>query len=357
VLLRLFLSPSSNALNFNLTVNMLIRVFLFFVFSVVTSLGLASCSPAQTTFQPETFVPNKELLAVSLAREGLSNYQRNRFLDAEFRLRQALYLAPEAENILVSLAIVLETQERFSEASQIFEELLMEYPDSVYHLLGAGRSKYREGLYEEAKTYFLKAYENALEENDNVQASRSARNLSLVSFITGLEMEALCYSAEAVAHRETPEEILRHTRLLIGLLRYESAQRVLDEYSSRVNIENDSRFLALLASLSLTRGEFSEVIDFADRALAMPDVSTARFKLELMRAHSIQFVDEVDSHLQLDFEEHEPDTEELAEEPIVPATPAEVVASVRLDLISTIYWPVALLEILDDALQLQEDIT
>jgi len=325
---------------------------IFGTFLIAFALG--ACSPAITTFQPETFVPSDELLAVSLAREGLSNYDRNRFVDAEFRLRQALYLAPEANNILLSLAVVLEAQERFDESAEIFAKLLKDSPDSIVYMLGAGRSKYRLRKYEEAEAFYKQAYSQAVQKRDFQQAANSARNLSLLNFILGLEMEALCYSTEALEYRNSPEEVLRHVRLMIGLHRYESARRMIDDFSSRVNVENDSRFLTLLASLALASGEYNEVVEYSARALQMPDVMASRFQLELMKAHAVQYADEVPLEslsLEDNFSGLDSDVDieggGLEVEPV--PSPAEIVAATRLDLVSTLYWPAYLLRILEDA--------
>jgi len=317
-------------------------------------LALVSCSPARTTFQPETFVPSDELLAVSLAREGLSNYDRNRFVDAEFRLRQALYLAPEADNILLSLAVVLEAQERFDESAEIFARLLEDAPDSIVYMLGAGRSLYRQSKYEEAEVYYKQAYSQAVHKRDFQQAANSARSLSLLNFILGLEIEALCYSTEALEYRESPEEVLRHVRLMTGLHRYESARRLLEDFSSRVNVENDSRFLTLLASLALAFGEYNKVVEYSGRALQMPDVMASRFQLELMKAHAVQYADEVpleSLNLEDNFSDLDSDIDiEEDEVKVEPApSPAEIVAATRLDLVSTLYWPAYLLRILQAA--------
>src|SRR4051812_46381129 len=116
----------------------LITIYLF-------SIGCAL--PPDTPSQH--FVPRKDLRAISTAREGIFYLSQNRFIDAELKLAQALYLEPDAANLKLNLESALEGQGHLDEAEAIlapFVESTPDDPDVLFRLahLRVAQNKFNE---------------------------------------------------------------------------------------------------------------------------------------------------------------------------------------------------------------------
>lgn len=192
-------------------------------------LFFSSCALPKSTEQPQGLVPRKDILAVSLFREGASFFARGRLVDAELKFRQARYLFPDAENIRFNLAKTLSQLGAEGEAEELLEELLVNQPDSYDYLVGMAVIKKQAEKFSEAKDYYQKALEVAFLENNRQQVAEVARNLSVLAFSQGEIEEAVCFSSLAQGYNANEEQTVRHIRLLFGLGEFESVRKLLSE--------------------------------------------------------------------------------------------------------------------------------
>ena len=216
------------------------------------ALTLVSCAAPAPEREPQTFVSDRELTAVSLVREGLDFYRRSRFVDAELKLRQAHYLFPEADNIKLNLAIVLTEQSQFDESKQIFAELLVKDPISVDYNLGLAKVYFAAGEYQSALDQYQKSELLAVDANQMAKATTLARSAAAVAFRIGEEELARCASEEAYDYAKSPEELAKHAKMLIALGDLNSASAVLE--GSDQNIEENAKLANKMALVQLGLG-------------------------------------------------------------------------------------------------------
>ena len=159
-------------------------------------------------------VPERDLLGVSLTREGLSLYHRTRFAEAELKFRQALYLFPTATNLKENLAASLEGSGQIDEAVAIYQELLSSQPDSIRYRIALGRSEAARGNYREAQAHWDESLKRSIDRGETARAADVARTYASYYFRRGNEEQARCYSALALQFRPSAEELAAHTRIL-----------------------------------------------------------------------------------------------------------------------------------------------
>lgn len=112
---------------------------------------LVGCAlpPPDTTRQ--NFVPENEVLALRLTREGISFIQDGRYLDGEVSLRKALYIIPNSEKIKLNLGVSFFMQERFDEALDIFEDLHSKDPENISYTLWLAKTYIQAGAFDEGR--------------------------------------------------------------------------------------------------------------------------------------------------------------------------------------------------------------
>ena len=180
---------------------------------LVGMLALWGCAmPPQE--QAERAVPERDLNAVSLAREGLSLYQRTRFAEAELKFRQALYLFPEATNLRENLAAALEGTLQFDEAADIYSQLLQREPESIRYRMALARVSAAAGMTERARQLYGEGFDRAIERGDEGRAGDVARSFASFLYQRGREEDARCFSELAAHYRKTTQQQAAHARML-----------------------------------------------------------------------------------------------------------------------------------------------
>jgi tetratricopeptide (TPR) repeat protein len=102
----------------------------------------------------------------TLIRQGNSNFQNNKFQDAEYNYRKALIANPNSKTAMFNLGNALYQQQKFQEAADQYEASIAKNDDKVskakgYHNLG--NSNFKGNQLDKA----ISAYENALKINPN----------------------------------------------------------------------------------------------------------------------------------------------------------------------------------------------
>jgi Flp pilus assembly protein TadD len=162
------------------------------------------------------FIEDKERYAVMKAREGLAYFARGRMADAEFALREALYLKPDAQNIRFNLATVLKASQQFDESQQILEQLIAKFPADLEYRETFARMLFERGDLLESKRQFAAILDSATAKNDPARAARVSRTIAQLSFRVGDERTAVCASEEAYLWTRTEVEQMEHARLLMA---------------------------------------------------------------------------------------------------------------------------------------------
>lgn len=178
---------------------------------------LGGCAlPAADDASRQTVVPISDVAAVSLFREGLNYTKRGRLVDAELKLRQALWIYPKAGNIQQSLAAVLARNGNEAEALRWIRTILAEEEASL--------KKVSPTLYVEmarlsktpaqARLNFYKAIELAQDTPELLSLTLDEYSRWLLS--AGDHDEALCASHESFLVSPTKERSDYVTTLLTG---------------------------------------------------------------------------------------------------------------------------------------------
>lgn len=183
---------------------------------VVLLAAIAGCAAPGVEIE-QSFVSRPEAVAVRLAREGASYFAQGRFVDAEFRFRQALYLFPRVFNLRFNLAASLGRGGAFAESEQILRELLTESPGNLAVREAVAELFYSSGRFAEAARWYDELLEESVTEGKAELSARYAQSLAVLSFRIGEEERALCYSQRALAFAPSVAQLYRHARLLIAL--------------------------------------------------------------------------------------------------------------------------------------------
>ena len=238
------------------------RLLILFLFVSV------ACGCALPRFEePSSSVPQKELVAVSAAREGMGYYRAGRLPEAELKFRQVLWLYPGTENILYNLALTLARQSAFSEAQSIYAGLIKRSPDSIALLSAVGETYFLAGDYKLAREKLKQAFSLAEKKEQRGEQARLARSLVALNFSAGDEEEALCYSYLAAGLSGGNDDLLKHSRVLVALHLYRQAQEVLSDLTKKAEKRADAQSLYQLALADYAVGRFSDVVDRSELAL------------------------------------------------------------------------------------------
>ena len=104
------------------------------------------------------FSQPKELLLAGLVDDGLGLAVKNRFFEAEGRLRQALYLDPKNDRVLYNLALILNQTTQSEEAEEILLDLNARKPGTPDILFALSDTKAALSKYDEALQYLKEIF-------------------------------------------------------------------------------------------------------------------------------------------------------------------------------------------------------
>lgn len=227
--------------------------------------------------QREDFISNQELKAVELATQALSYLGKGRYLDAEFALRKALYLTPNAINLRLNLILALEGQTRYEEALAELSLLSPALLSSSPLLATKARLKARNGDFKGAKAIYMQAvFLDGLNQGsvlDDSKRADLARELARLSFVYAEEELALCASNSAIFLRTDSRDLLQHLKLLNALSLVDLADRLGREFIVQNGTDLEPGILFELALSNLAKGERSVSREFFDLARFKADLS------------------------------------------------------------------------------------
>lgn len=226
---------------------------------------MCACAAPKPPVATQNFVSERELLAVSLARQGMAAFSDNKFVDAELFLRQALYLRPQAPSVQANLAIVLRAGGNFSGAEDLLEDLIRRYPQQSEYQEALARLRYEQSDLENARVLFARLLLVSEQSNDVASLARYARTLSGIAFRQGDEESALCYSLQAVNAKPETEEFARHARLLLAQEKPQQAIAFLQAKTANPELPATPDFLYLLSLAYFAQGDFVKAREFDDR--------------------------------------------------------------------------------------------
>ena len=324
-------------------------------------LFLAGCALPYDTSNQQNFVPEKELSSISYAREGLFYLKKSRFVDAEFMFRRALIIEPEAVNLQGYLAVALEKQGQYEEALRIYSKLLTLFPDSLFFRKGYAHTLYSAAQYDEAALAYQDVYLLAAEkfskamldeEQEEVakllrELSTIARSLAVLNFQVGNEELAKCFSDEALSYSATPEEKIRHTRLLIALSLYDNAAALVQGGAELPEADAaDPRFLRLMALISSGQGKFEDSLKYTRKAKESVSQAVSEDEFEIRLLEQVAMLKTgAQPEKEIDKEEDQEDEDQEAD-PLSQINPLETALS--------LYLPLSVLEVIEEQLQQQE---
>lgn len=271
---------------------------------LLAPLLLAACAAPRTERGIQDFVPEQELTAVSLAREGAAYAGRGRSIEGELRLRQALRLYPGTESLELSLASTFEDNGLPEEALQIYERFVDEYPEAGRYEFARARALVAMERYDLALESMRSSVEKYRLELLRGKAADAARSLATLAFRVGLLDEARCASLDAAALAPGPAQQLDHARMLIALGEFEGALLGLDAERLGPEVSKSARayLLRTLSLMGLARRE--EALHEVELGLARPDPEALAHP-ELKALQRILWADQVTDEAEEKEEEQE----------------------------------------------------
>lgn len=185
-----------------------------------------------TIEQNGTVVPfskPKDLLLAGLVDDGLGLAVKNRYFEAESRLRQARYLDPNNERVLFNLALVLNQTAQSEEAETLLTDLNLRKPGVPNTLFALADTKAALYKFDEAIGYLKEIFKLLKKVKNTGRMAQVARSISNLAYRAGNEFEALCYSYEAYQLAPSAEQLGYHGRMLVALGLYESALQLIEK--------------------------------------------------------------------------------------------------------------------------------
>jgi tetratricopeptide (TPR) repeat protein len=217
------------------------------LFSLTLMALLFGCALPQQDRKNTLSIPQSEITAISILREGLVLYRKSRFEEAELKFRQALYLAPDSTEIKANLASALRAQQLFDEALEVLEPAdknttvsaaqnqatELDLKAQVTHDLTLASVLYASGKHQAANKIWNTELTRYLEQRQFDLAARVLQNLGAAAFIDGDESTALCAYFEKSQVKADLPTLLQLQRMLIALGKpqqaYNISLRILDQ--------------------------------------------------------------------------------------------------------------------------------
>ncbi len=239
------------------------------------------------------FVSDQELVSVQIIREGMDFYDSSRYLDAELRFRQAVYLNPGLPNLMLNLAAALDKQGQYEEAFAIYDTLLEKDPKNIQFLSGKARvylsagHQYSEN-YQKAIEYYGRALDAAYDLNDVASIANIAKSLSVLYFKIGNEEEALCYAATVYLNRPAVDDFIRFSKMFIALGKLNEAIEVISKYATENSADTNPGILHEKSMAAYGLGQFDLAQKLERRGLLTGGIDPAlRAEMNLVKNLSV----------------------------------------------------------------------
>jgi tetratricopeptide (TPR) repeat protein len=301
----------------------------------------AGCALPAPEVEEQQFVTPKEITIVSLTREGLEYAKRSRLVDAELKLRQAYFLAPDQFTIALNLAVVLDRQGLYGEARALYRELRKQKPRSVKLLSALAHVYVNQYEFGEAERLYIEALTIALDENLGTEIVQVSRSLSVLNFLRGDEEAAICWSQFVLQFSKEPAQIYRHARLLLALDRGKEVIELLKGSSNFA--ADDARLGIVLAEALIETGDQEQALSLVKLLNSRTDLPVnLSFELSLLKVLVFTEPEFVGADQQEEFEEKK---EELFS--ILDSDPLQNQVS--------IYWPGEMIKRLEELFTEREE--
>lgn len=247
----------------------------FTFLNLIALIALSGCAkPVPFGQELNGFVDARELLVVSLAREGTHYFNKTRYYEAEARFRKSLYLEPSLSNIRFNLATTLERVGNYQEAQEIYQELIDQEGDNPLFRTAYGRLLLAYGDEGASKKEYTEARNMALLDNDKNLVIAISQSLASLAFRTGELDEAVC-EYEMLLDLSNSLDVFRHyIRLLLSLGRAEKAQEVLENRGPEITTDDSIVSLYLRTLILFAREEIYDALEFSERILATPNLDS-----------------------------------------------------------------------------------
>jgi len=254
------------------------------------SLGVAllitfACSCALPPEVGKTnFVSRQEVMVASLTEDALAQFRSGQFAQARLTFLRAQALAPSSRPIKRNLAITLTRLGEADQAVEMYQELLAEEETSSELQFEYAQALVAARELDAALVVLKAALQEAFEKKDEKLVLANARVLSDLSFRLGLEDEAICYSDVILSFRKDQAEVLRHTKLLLGVGRFGEAASLIESMYARAVIKNEPAIAHQLALAKLGQQKYSEFEALEKMALdALDDESLLSQEIQMIR--------------------------------------------------------------------------
>jgi tetratricopeptide (TPR) repeat protein len=293
------------------------------------------------------FVPPEELALVSLARQGMWDFNQGRYIDAELMFRQVLYLRPDLKNIKQNLAATLEKEDLYEEAQALYAELLADDPQSVPKLSGLARLYYAQGDFKKAREQFEQVLVAAADANSVEDMAHAAQSLSVLSFKAGDEESAWCYAGYVQKLKPSNEAFLRDMRMFMALGRYRDMAELAAKYMLDNDLGQDPVFLHQRSLGAFALGNFKDAYTFETRAVELSlgkNVDPAvQFEMRVVSSMARRAAPPPGAGLSPDDQDKQAEGQEDFMESLK--------AFAQTNQTYTLYWPVNLVEMVQAALE------
>jgi tetratricopeptide (TPR) repeat protein len=164
-----------------------------------------------------SLVPEEEVRVARLVTMGLEAFRGGNFDDAVEFFGRAYELEPNARPVVKNYATALTQAEQYEEAISLFKGLVQQRSEDPELLFALGNAYRGAKQYREAIATYREGLDTALSMDkpppDDIIAS-IARALAATLFTVGLEREARCVSELAYWYKSSPDDILRHLKIL-----------------------------------------------------------------------------------------------------------------------------------------------
>ncbi|WP_371196137.1 type IV pilus biogenesis/stability protein PilW [Glaciecola sp. SC05] len=171
---------------------------------------------------------------------GLTYLKNGNFSQAKFNLDKALEFAPRNGQAHFAMAFYYQQVDEAELAEESYEKALdfsRNDPDIVNSY---GAFLCREGKYERAKGYFLKAVNS----KNYVSTAETYENLAICSQNQGKNQEAIEFFNSALNHQPTrPQSLYLLSRLYIEEQQFEEAKRILFKYERNAPISAETLYM------------------------------------------------------------------------------------------------------------------
>lgn len=183
---------------------------------------------------------NSEEAAKTRVSLGLTYLKNGNFSQAKFNLDKALEFAPRSGEAHYAMAFYYQQVDEAALAEESYEKALGFSRNAPDVLNSYGAFLCKQGQYEKAKVYFLRA----VNDRNYVSTAETYENLAICSQSQGKNEEAIEYFTSALNHQPTRRQSLYLlSRLYVEQQQWEEAKRTLFKYERNAKVSAESLYM------------------------------------------------------------------------------------------------------------------